>query len=139
MVHHADMQGSLVLVRVLNAFAVVALGLAGLGIWGVAAQLVSQRTREIGLRVALGATTGQVLAMTARLSLPQVAFGSLVGLGMGLGVAQLLRNMLFEVSPTDPATIAITVTALVGVAALAVAGPAHRAARVDPGVALREE
>jgi putative ABC transport system permease protein len=135
----ADMQGSVVLVRVLDAFAVVALGLAGLGIWGVAAQLVAQRTREIGLRVALGATTAQVLAMTARLSLPQVALGSLVGLGMGLGVAQLLRNMLFEVSPTDPASIAMTVAALAGVAALAVAGPAHRAARVDPVVALREE
>ena len=83
--------------------------------------------------------SGTVPGMTARLSLPQVGLGSLVGLGMGLGVAQLLRNMLFEVTPTDPVTLAITVIALAGVAALAVAGPARRAARVDPVVALREE
>lgn len=135
----ADMQGSIVLGQILNVFAIAALGLAGLGIWGVAAQLVAQRTREIGLRVALGATTREVLLMTARLSLPQVAIGAAAGLVMGLGLAQLLRSLLFQVSPADPAAIGRAVVALVTVAAVAVAGPARRAARVDPIVALREE
>jgi len=135
----ADLQGSIVLGRVLNIFAVAALGLAGLGIWGVASQLVAQRTKEIGVRVALGATTAEVLALTARLTLPQVFIGSIAGLAMGLGVAQLLRSLLFGVSPVDPATIALAVAALLVVAAAAVAGPARSAARVDPVVALRNE
>ena len=135
----ADLQGSLVLVQVLNAFAMAALGLAGLGIWGVAAQVVAQRTREIGLRVALGASTAQVLRATAWLLLPQVALGSLTGLAVGLGVARLLRSVLFQVSPADPVTIAATVAALTTVAAVALLGPARRAARVDPVIALRQE
>ena len=135
----ADLQGSLVLVQVLNAFAMAALGLAGLGIWGVAAQVVAQRTREIGLRVALGASTAQVLRATAWLLLPQVALGSLTGLAIGLGVARLLQSVLFQVSPADPVTIAATVAALTTVAAAALLGPARRAARVDPVIALRQE
>jgi putative ABC transport system permease protein len=134
-----DLRGSMVLIAVLNAFAIVALGLAGLGIWGVASELVAQRTREIGVRVALGATTTEVLVMTARMGLPQVGFGLMAGLGLGLGLAQLLRGMLFQVDPADPMTIAATCALLAVVAVLALAGPARRAARVDPVVALRQE
>jgi predicted permease len=135
----ADLRGSVVIIQVVSAFAAAALGLAGLGIWGVVSHLMAQRTREIGVRVALGATTGHVLAMTARLGLPQVGLGLVTGLGLGLGAARLLRSVLFQVSPTDPLTLAITCCLLLTVAVAALAGPAWRAARVDPMVALRHE
>ena len=135
----ADLRGSVVLIQVLNAFAATALGLAGLGIWGVVSQLVVQRTREIGLRVALGATTAQVLAMTARLGLTQVVLGLAAGLAMGLGAARLLRSVLFQVSATDPLSLAIACGLLLLVAIAALAGPAIRAARVDAAVVLRQE
>jgi ABC-type antimicrobial peptide transport system permease subunit len=134
-----DLRGSVVLIGVLNAFAAVALGLAGLGIWGVASELVAQRTREIGVRVALGATTWQVLAMMARMGVPQVALGLVAGLALGLGLGRVFRGMLFQVSPADALTIAVTCVTLAVVAVLALAGPARRAARVDPVVALRQE
>jgi ABC-type antimicrobial peptide transport system permease subunit len=77
--------------------------------------------------------------MTARLGLPQVGLGLVTGLGLGLGAARLLRSVLFQVSPTDPLTLAITCCLLLTVAVAALAGPAWRAARVDPMVALRHE
>jgi predicted permease len=134
----ADLRGSVVLIQVLNAFAATALGLAGIGIWGVVSQLIAQRTREIGVRVALGATTFQVLAMTARLGLPQVVLGLAAGVALGLGVAQLLRSVLFQVTPGDPLTLITTCAVLLVVAAAALAAPARKAARIDPVVALRE-
>jgi putative ABC transport system permease protein len=135
----ADLRGSVVLVQVLSAFAAVALGLAGIGIWGVVSQLVAQRTREIGVRVALGATTVQVLAMTVRPGLTQVLAGLAAGVAMGLGVARLLRGVLFQVTPGDPLTLALTCGVLLAVALAALAAPARRAAGIDPVVALRNE
>jgi putative ABC transport system permease protein len=135
----ADLAGSRLLLRVMNGFSALALGLAGLGIWGVIAQLVAQRSREIGVRVALGATTRQVLTLVARLGVLPVAGGLLAGLAAGLGLARLMRSLLFQVTPTDPLTIGIACLLLALVAALAVVGPARRAARLDPLAALRDE
>jgi putative ABC transport system permease protein len=138
-VWEADLQGTRLLIRVMSALALIAVGLAGLGVWGVAAQSVGQRTREIGVRVALGATAAQVAAMIARQGLVPIGLGLAAGLVAGLGLGQLMRSILFEVTPTDPATIASTLGVLFGVGVLATVGPALRAAHLDPLTALRNE
>jgi len=128
-----------VLIRVMSALAAIAVGLAGLGVWGVAAQSVGQRTREIGVRVALGATSAQVAAMIARQGLVPIALGVIAGLAGGLGLGQLMRSILFEVTPIDPVTISATLGVLLGIGVLATIGPALRAARLDPLTALRDD
>jgi predicted permease len=123
----------------LALFAAVALMLATIGIYGVVAQAVAQRTHEIGVRIALGAVHGDVLAMILRHS------AALVGSGLGLGVlgawsaTGVLRSLLYEVEPTDPAVFLSLAGATVLVALAASAVPALRATRVDPLVALRHE
>jgi predicted permease len=134
----ADLAGSRVLIDVLGAFALVALGLAGLGVWAVAAQSVGQRTREIGVRMALGASARQVMGLMAVQALVPLAAGLSIGLLAGLGVARLLRSLLFQVSPNDPLTIALTIATLAAVGLIATLGPALRAAHLDPLAALRE-
>jgi putative ABC transport system permease protein len=134
-----DLQGTRVLIQVMGVLAVIALGLAGLGVWGVVAQSVGQRTREIGVRMALGATTANVGAMIARQGLTPLAIGLAVGLLAGLSVARLMRSILFQVTPTDPATIVATLALLLAVGVAATLGPAIRAARLDPVTALRNE
>jgi putative ABC transport system permease protein len=136
-VWRADLEGTRTLIRVMGALALVALGLAGLGVWGVAAHAVSQRTREIGVRVAVGASARRVGAMMAWQGLLPVAIGLAVGLAAGLGLGQVMRGILFRVTPTDPATVIATLIALAAVAVAATLGPALRAARLDPVVALR--
>jgi ABC-type antimicrobial peptide transport system permease subunit len=123
---------------VLAAFALIALGLAGVGVWGVAAQSVGQRTREIGVRVALGARSTDVFRMMTVQGVMPLAIGLAIGLTLGLGVGRVLRSVLFQVSPTDPATLAATVGVLALVGVVATIGPALRAARLDPLAALRE-
>lgn len=123
----------------LETFAASALLLALLGIYGVIAYSVVQRTGEIGIRMALGAERRAVLAMVVRQGMRIAAFGIVVGLAAALACTRALRGLLYDVSPTDPATFVAVVVA-VGVAALAACGgPALRAARVDPVVALRCE
>jgi putative ABC transport system permease protein len=134
----SDLSGSRVLIQVLGAFAVIALGLAGIGVWSVAAQAVGQRTREVGVRVALGASARQVVGLLAADAMAPVAVGLVLGLAAGLAVARVMRSVLFQVSPTDPATIAATIVVLAAVALVATLGPALRAARLDPLAALRE-
>jgi predicted lysophospholipase L1 biosynthesis ABC-type transport system permease subunit len=134
-----DLRGSRVLIRALGAFALIALGLAGVGIGGVAAQSVGQRTREIGVRVALGAKSRQVIGLVAFQGARPIVVGLVLGLAGGLGVARVMRSTLFLVSPTDPATLAVTLGALALVAIAAMLGPALRAARLDPLTALRAE
>ena len=138
-VWEADLQGTRLLIRVMSALAAIALGLAGLGVWGVTAQSVGQRTREIGVRMALGATAIQMAAMTAREGLVPIGLGLAAGLGAGLGLGQLMRSILFEVTPTDPLTIAATLGVLLGIGVLATIGPALHAARLDPLAALRSD
>ncbi len=123
----------------LGAFGVLALVLAAMGIYGVVAYGVAQRTRELGIRAALGAgqreIAGLILGQRARMTL----VGLLTGSVASLGVAQLLRHQLLGVRPTDPTTLATIAALLAGVALLACYLPARRAARIDPMVALRHE
>jgi putative ABC transport system permease protein len=123
----------------LTAFGAVALLLAAIGVFGVISYGVSQRTREIGVRVALGADTGDVVRLIVRHGARLAGAGLLIGLGAALVATRLLGALLYQVSPTDPPTFVIGATVL-GLSALAAAAlPALRAARLDPATALRAE
>ncbi len=123
----------------LGVFAALALTLAAVGIYGAMAYRVTQRTREIGIRMALGAQTASVLGMVLGQGMKMVLAGAAVGLAGALALTRTMRRMLFGVEPTDAATLAAVATVLITVALLACWIPAMRAARVDPLVALREE
>jgi putative ABC transport system permease protein len=131
-----DRRFSLIL---LGLFAVIALVLSVVGIYGVTAYTVARRTREVGIRMALGARRWEVLGLLLRQVSTPVLAGIGVGLAASLGLTRVLASMLFGVTPTDPATFAAVVVVLSGVAALACYIPARRAMRVDPTVALRSE
>jgi predicted permease len=133
-----DLRETRILIQVIGALSLVALGLAGLGVWGIAAQAVAQRTREIGVRMALGARASQVAVMVARQVLGPIALGLAVGLMTGMALAQGMRSILFQVTPTDPVTVVGTLVALFAVGVAATIGPAFRAAQLDPLTALRE-
>ena len=120
-------------------FATLALVLAMVGVFGILAYSVQQRVREIGLRRALGATTGEVLRLVAVNGGSVIATGALIGLALSLVAARLLTTMLFGVQPLDAATFAGVGIVLLITAAASIAGPAWRAARIDPAVALRME
>ena len=123
----------------LGIFAALAVSLAMAGVYGVMAYVVSQRTNEIGLRMALGASTGNVLALVLRQAMALAGIGLVLGLAGAAAASRLLTSMLFEVKPGDPVTYA-TVVLLIGAIALAASYiPARRAARVDPLLALRQE
>ena len=125
--------------RLLGAFAMMALGLATVGIYGVLAYSVAQRTREIGVRVALGAQSADVLRMLLRGTLVLVCAGLLIGGAGALAVTRVLERFLFEVKPSDPATFAAVALTLACAALAASYVPARRAMKVDPIVALRHE
>jgi putative ABC transport system permease protein len=123
----------------LSIFAFVALVLAAIGIFGVLSYAVSQRTREIGIRMALGAQERTVIRLIVRQAMLLVAAGVAAGLVFGLLLSQTMSKMLFDVAPTDPTTYITVSTVLGAVALLASYLPARRATRVDPIVALRAE
>ena len=123
----------------LGLFGAVGLALGALGLYGVLAYLVNQRTREIGVRIALGARTTSVLGMIVGRGLRLAGIGVAIGLAASLLLTRLMSGVLYGVSPTDPITFAGVALALLVVAALAGAIPAFRAARVDPLTALRAE
>ena len=123
----------------LGVFATVAVALAAVGIFGLMAYLVEQRTRELGIRMALGAPRSGVMSGVLRQSLVMVLNGVALGLGLAAGLTRYLAGMLFGVTPLDPATFAAASLLFVVVALVATYGPARRATRVDPLVALRAE
>jgi predicted permease len=123
---------------VFEAFALAALVLAAAGIFGVLAGAVAERTREIGVRAALGAAPRALVGLVVRQGLAMTGAGAAIGLAAALAATQALASMLFGVSPLDPVTYLAVVALLASVALLACAVPAWRAARVDPAVTLRE-
>jgi len=123
----------------LTLFAGIALFLAAVGLYGVVAYTVSQRTREIGVRMAIGASPADVLRLVVGGGMKLVLAGVVIGLAGAFSLARLLTAMLYEVTPADPASYAGTTIALLLIAALACVVPARRATRVDPLVAMHGE
>jgi ABC-type antimicrobial peptide transport system permease subunit len=126
-------------VSLMSAFAFVALVLACVGLYGVIAYYVAQRTREIGIRMALGATSFKVLSLIVARSLRLAGVGVVVGLIATLAVVRPLNSMLFGIQPFDAAALGCAASLLVLVAMIAAWLPARRAARIDPAAALRNE
>jgi ABC-type antimicrobial peptide transport system permease subunit len=122
--------------QLLGAFAALALGLAAVGIYGVMAFLVDQGTREIGIRMALGATSGVILAMVLRSAMALAAMGIAIGLAAAIPLARLLRTMLFGIRESDALTFAAASILLGAIALLASYLPARRASRIDPLISL---
>jgi predicted permease len=125
--------------QLMAAFAMLALVLAAVGVYGVMAYSVAARTREIGVRVALGARPGNVFGMIVRYGLATAATGLVIGLSGAAALGKLLTNLLYEVAPTDGATFVSVAVVLLAVVLAACLIPARRAVRVDPLEALRSE
>jgi ABC-type antimicrobial peptide transport system permease subunit len=124
---------------VFGVFAAVALGLAIAGIYGVLSDLVSQRTRDIGIRLALGAERGSIVRMVLAQAIRPTLAGLTAGVVATLGLGRLLAGLVYGVRPADPLTIGAVAVALLGAACVAAWLPARRATRVDPMVALRTD
>src|SRR5438552_17785540 len=120
-------------------FALTALFLAAIGIYGVISYIVTERTHEIGIRLALGAERRSILQLVLRQGLGLAIAGAAVGLVGAVVVSHLMTGLLYGVRPTDPLTFVVVALLLIGVALLACYIPARRALRVDPLVALRYE
>jgi putative ABC transport system permease protein len=122
-----------------SALGILALVVAALGVYGVIAYDVGQRTHEMGIRIALGARRGRVVRLVVGTGVKTVALGLTVGLGLALGAGQLVASLLYDTSPRDPSVLLGVAVAMLVVAALASFLPAWRAAAVDPSIALRAE
>jgi predicted permease len=124
---------------VLSSFAALALLLAAGGIWAVVAYQVAQRSRELGVRIALGASPGKLVALVLHRTVWVVAIGAVVGFALALALGRLLESLLFEIEPTDPTTLAVVAMLFLAIGAVASIVPALRATRVDPIVTLRSD
>jgi putative ABC transport system permease protein len=122
----------------LGTFAILAVLLAAIGVYGLISQGVAARTREIGLRMAVGAGSGRVARDVLREAMVLATTGVLVGLAGGIALSWSIRRLLYEVSPLDPRAVLGTASVLAVTVALATVLPARRAARLDPLVALRD-
>ena len=127
------------LAQLLGGFAGLALFLASIGTYGLLSYLVTERRREIGIRMALGAARAAVLRHIMGQGLRLALFGLAAGLAGAFALTRLMATLLFDVEPNDPATLVVVAAAITGVAALACFIPAQRATRVDPVVVLRDE
>jgi len=125
--------------RLTTFFGLLAALLACVGVYGIMAFAATQRTREIGIRMALGASRREILQMVLRESLLLVAVGIAMGIFMALGASRSISTLLFGLQPTDPLTIAAATLLMIAAAGLAGYLPARRASYVDPMVALRYE
>ena len=123
----------------LSIFAVIALSLAAIGIYGVTSYAVTQRTREIGIRMALGAQRGSVMTLIIRQGMTVILIGISIGVIIAAALAQLMRGLLYGVGAGDPPTYIFVTVLLSGVALLACYFPARSATRVDPMIAIRHE
>ena len=121
----------------LGFFGLLALAVASVGVYGVVAYSLSQRTREIGIRMALGARSASVLGMVMRENLRRVAVGVAIGIAISFAATRVIASLLYGVSATDPLTFITTALLLIAVAAIAALLPARRATRIDPLSALR--
>jgi predicted permease len=126
-------------IRLLAAFAILALVLSAVGIYGVMAYLVGQRRREIGIRIALGARRGELIGMVVGRAVVLAAMGLLIGGVAALAAGELLSGLLFQIAPWDPWSFVTIAVVLVLTAIAAAASPALRAAHVDPVTAMRAE
>ena len=136
---YADTLGSRIVISVLGIFAFLAFSLAAVGIYGVVAYAVSQRTKEVGIRMALGAGRRDVVRLIVGQGMTPVAAGMLVGIAIAFGVTRLIASLLYQVSPTDPVTFGAVTVLLGGTALIASLIPALRAGQVDPSVTLRQD
>src|SRR5262249_4536846 len=123
----------------LESFAICALALAAIGLYGVLAGNVSERTREIGIRSALGATRGNILALVVRQGMTLIVLGIPIGLAGAVPASRAVVTLLFGISRLDPTTYVGVIGVLLGVSMAACAVPSWRAARVDPAITLRSE
>jgi ABC-type antimicrobial peptide transport system permease subunit len=121
----------------LGTFALIALILSAVGLYGMIAYNVSQRTREIGVRMALGAEPKSIAGLVLREGVALAALGVVIGTGAALGATRVLKGMLYDVAPSDPTTFGAIAALVVGISLLASYVPARRAVRVDPTEALR--
>jgi predicted lysophospholipase L1 biosynthesis ABC-type transport system permease subunit len=129
----------IVLARLCSAFALLALVIAGVGLYGTMAYTVARRTREIGIRMALGARRGAVIWMVLREVGGLAVIGLLISIPIARATAKYVQSLLFDLKPNDPSAIALAVTTLVVAALAAAYAPARRASRIDPTTALRHE
>jgi ABC-type antimicrobial peptide transport system permease subunit len=129
----------IVLARLCTAFAVLALVIACVGLYGTTAYGVARRTSEIGIRMALGAQRGTVVWMVLREVCALAALGLAISVPIALGTSRLIESFLFGTKPNDPGALALAVAILLSAALGASDGPARRASRVDPMIALRHE
>ena len=125
--------------QLLGLFAGLAVTLAVIGLYGVISYAVAQRTHELGIRTALGATRTDVFTLIVRRGLVLALLGVAIGIPAAVALTRLIGSRLFGVTPTDPATFAAAAAVFVGIALLACSIPARRATKVDPLVALRAE
>jgi ABC-type antimicrobial peptide transport system permease subunit len=136
---HEELTGMFYIATLLGFDALVALLLAAIGIFGVMANLVGERTREIGVRLAMGARREDVLRMILTRAAKLTVIGVCSGLLLAFALAHGVANLLYEVSPNDPVVFGTITAVITGIALLASWLPAGRASRIDPMVALRDE